>query len=123
MASAQAAWNSVLSRVNINDVGAGYSAAQQGDMLEVFYTAMYRASLFPRKLWEIDASGNPVHWCAVPCFDVMMVVCLHVRLDHCVCGWWWWAGLSPESSCVLMQVALMIWTTSDDDDCCDADPK
>jgi predicted alpha-1,2-mannosidase len=60
--NAYAAWNNVLGRVNITDFGAGYSPAQINDLTTSFYTAMYRVSLFPRKLWEIDAGGNPIHW-------------------------------------------------------------
>ena len=28
----------------------------------MFYSCMYRASRYPRKLWEVDAGGNAVHW-------------------------------------------------------------
>jgi len=61
-ATAKAAWNSVLSRVNVTDVGSGYTPAQEQDALTVFYSCMYRASRYPRKLWEVDASGAAVHW-------------------------------------------------------------
>ena len=94
-AAAQAAWNGVMSRVNVVDVGPGvcvcvcvhvwvcvclclrvcvcvfvcararapgYSPAEVEDNLEVFYSCVYRASRYPRKLWEVDASGAAVHW-------------------------------------------------------------
>ncbi len=38
--------------------------AQEADAQTVFYSAMYRASRYPRKLFEIAADGSEVHWCA-----------------------------------------------------------
>ena len=32
------------------------------DRQRTFYTCLYRSTLFPHKLYEIDAEGNPVHY-------------------------------------------------------------
>jgi len=50
----QAAWNQALGRVEIE----GGSEEQQ----RTFYSCLYRALLFPRKFYELDASGQPVHY-------------------------------------------------------------
>ncbi|WP_151088252.1 GH92 family glycosyl hydrolase [Hymenobacter baengnokdamensis] len=50
----QAAWNQVLGRVEL----AGGSAEQQ----RTFYSCLYRALLFPRRFYELDAAGQPVHY-------------------------------------------------------------
>ncbi|RZK15051.1 MAG: glycoside hydrolase family 92 protein, partial [Hymenobacter sp.] len=50
----QKAWNQALGRVEI----AGGSEEQQ----RTFYSCLYRALLFPRKFYELDASGQPVHY-------------------------------------------------------------
>ncbi len=55
-------WNSVLSRVDIQDIHDDYSDAQKKDLLTSFYSSLYRASLFPRQLTETSASGEQVHW-------------------------------------------------------------
>ena len=52
--AARAAWDETLGRVRIE----GGSAAQK----EVFYSCLYRASLFPRCLDELDAQGRTVHY-------------------------------------------------------------
>jgi len=52
----QAAWNKVLSRVEVS----GGSDEQQ----RTFYSCMYRALLFPRKFYELGADGKPVHYSA-----------------------------------------------------------
>eukprot|EP00475_Leptophrys_vorax_P034424 TRINITY_DN5552_c0_g1_i1.p1 TRINITY_DN5552_c0_g1~~TRINITY_DN5552_c0_g1_i1.p1 ORF type:complete len:783 (+),score=204.16 TRINITY_DN5552_c0_g1_i1:38-2386(+) len=59
VAEARQEWHDRLSRVQIADVG-DYPNAE--DLKTVFYSALYRASLFPRQLSEIDANGNVVHW-------------------------------------------------------------
>lgn len=47
-------WNEVLGRIEVS----GGSV----DDLRTFYSCLYRSTLFPRKLYEIDAQGNPVHY-------------------------------------------------------------
>ena len=47
-------WNDVLGRIQ---VGGGTE-----DQYRTFYSCLYRATLFPRKFHEIDASGNPIHY-------------------------------------------------------------
>lgn len=60
VAQAKAEWRSTLGVVNI-DVS-NFPAAQQDAQIKTFYSNLYRSSLFPRKLWEIDAGGNPIHY-------------------------------------------------------------
>lgn len=48
------AWNDVLGRV---EVEGGYL-----DQYRTFYSCLYRSLLFPRKLYEVDASGAIVHY-------------------------------------------------------------
>ncbi|MGI4871696.1 MAG: GH92 family glycosyl hydrolase [Janthinobacterium lividum] len=48
------AWNQVLGRAEI----AGGSAEQQ----RTFYSCLYRALLFPRRFYELDAAGQPTHY-------------------------------------------------------------
>ena len=48
------AWNDVLGRIDVE----GGDLDQQ----RTFYTCLYRSTLFPHKLYEIDAAGNPVHY-------------------------------------------------------------
>ncbi|WP_375418273.1 GH92 family glycosyl hydrolase [uncultured Hymenobacter sp.] len=50
----RAAWNQALGRVEIE----GGSADQQ----RTFYSCLYRSLLFPRKFYELDAAGQPVHY-------------------------------------------------------------
>ena len=52
--AAKARWNQVLGRIS---VGGGTV-----DQYCTFYSCLYRAVLFPRKLYEIDADGNPIHY-------------------------------------------------------------
>jgi hypothetical protein len=51
-------------------VHVGVSCHQEEDALTVFYSCMYRASRYPRRLSEIDASGAEVHWCVNPSFPL-----------------------------------------------------
>lgn len=51
---AQARWDQVLGRIEV--------AGGTDEQLRTFYSCLYRATLFPRKFYEIDASGNPVHY-------------------------------------------------------------
>ncbi|UOQ98139.1 GH92 family glycosyl hydrolase [Hymenobacter sp. 5317J-9] len=50
----RAAWNKALSRIEIE----GGTEAQR----RTFYSCLYRSLLFPRKLYERDASGNIMHY-------------------------------------------------------------
>lgn len=65
-AAAKAVWHEQASRIVVEDVGAGYDPRDAQDLLTVFYSSVYRASKFPRALWEVDyANGNaPFHWSA-----------------------------------------------------------
>ena len=47
-------WNDVLGRIQ---VGGG-----NDDQYRTFYSCLYRSTLFPRKFYEIDKKGNPVHY-------------------------------------------------------------
>ena len=47
-------WDDVLGRIQ---VGGGSE-----DQYRTFYSCLYRSLLFPRKFYEIDASGKPVHY-------------------------------------------------------------
>ena len=51
---AQARWDEVLGRIEV----AGGSV----DQLRTFYSCLYRSVLFPRKFYEIDAAGKPIHY-------------------------------------------------------------
>ena len=51
---AKSLWNKTLGRVTV----AGGSI----DQTRTFYSCLYRMLFFPNKLYEIDASGRPVHW-------------------------------------------------------------
>ena len=47
-------WNEVLGRI---EVGGGSE-----EQYRTFYSCLYRATLFPRKFYEIDVDGNPIHY-------------------------------------------------------------
>ena len=49
-------WENYLSRIEIE--------TEDEEQLRLFYSCMYRAFLFPTKFYEMDAEGNPVHFCA-----------------------------------------------------------
>ncbi len=51
---AQQRWDDVLGRIAVS----GGSEEQY----RTFYSCLYRSTLFPRKFYEIDADGNPVHY-------------------------------------------------------------
>ncbi len=51
---ARDSWNKVLNKLSVS----GGSIEQ----VRTFYSCMYRAVLFPNKLYEIDATGKPIHW-------------------------------------------------------------
>ena len=60
-AAATAAWEEALGRVKVE--------SDDVDRLRVFFTCLYRASLFPRTFWDVDANGKVVHW-SPSCGDV-----------------------------------------------------
>lgn len=62
VAESKAEWNSVLSRAHLADVGSGYSEDQEAALYTTFYSTLYRASIFPRQISEVDSNGNTVHW-------------------------------------------------------------
>lgn len=47
-------WNDILGRAAVS--------SSNIDHLRTFYSCLYRATLFPRKFYEIDAQGNPIHY-------------------------------------------------------------
>lgn len=47
-------WNEVLGRIEVE--------GDNPEQLRTFYSALYRALLFPRKFYEIGADGTPVHY-------------------------------------------------------------
>lgn len=47
-------WNDVLGRIR---VGGGTE-----EQYRTFYSCLYRSTLFPRKFYEMDENGNPVHY-------------------------------------------------------------
>ena len=47
-------WNDVLGRIQ---VGGGTE-----DQYRTFYSCLYRSTLFPRKFYEIDENGKPIHY-------------------------------------------------------------
>ncbi len=47
-------WNDVLGKVEVKD--------ENIDNLRTFYSCLYRSVLFPRRFYEIDASGKPIHY-------------------------------------------------------------
>jgi predicted alpha-1,2-mannosidase len=59
---AQAEWLDALSRVDVRLPSDGYSPAERQDVYATFYSALYRASLFPRDISEVDSAGQRVHW-------------------------------------------------------------
>jgi predicted alpha-1,2-mannosidase len=50
----RAAWNKVLGRIDIE--------GGTDDQRRTFYSCLYRSLLFPRKLYELDASGKVMHY-------------------------------------------------------------
>ena len=53
-AKGQAVWNETMGRISVE--------GGTVDQFRTFYTCLYRALLFPRRLYEIDAEGKPVHY-------------------------------------------------------------
>ncbi len=54
MQQGKEAWNRVLGRLEVE--------GGSEDQYRTFYSCLYRSLLFPRKLYELDAEGNPVHY-------------------------------------------------------------
>lgn len=52
--AAQARWDEVLGRIRVS----GGSEEQ----MRTFYSCLYRSTLFPRKFYELDRDGNPMHY-------------------------------------------------------------
>ena len=53
-ARAQERWDDVLGRIEVT--------GGTTDQYRTFYSCLYRSTLFPRKFYEIDAAGKPVHY-------------------------------------------------------------
>lgn len=53
-ANGKKAWNEVLGKIEVED--------DNIDNLRTFYSTLYRSVLFPRKFYEVDASGKTVHY-------------------------------------------------------------
>ena len=53
-ARAQERWDEVLGRIEVS--------GGTEEQYRTFYSCLYRSTLFPRKFYEIDAKGNPVHY-------------------------------------------------------------
>lgn len=53
-AKGKEAWNSVLGKIEVD--------GGTIDQYRTFYSCLYRSLLFPRKFYEIDANGQPIHY-------------------------------------------------------------
>ncbi len=53
-ANAQARWDEVLGTIEVS--------GGTVDQYRTFYSCLYRSTLFPRKFYEMDEKGNPVHY-------------------------------------------------------------
>ena len=53
-ARAQERWDDVLGRIEVT--------GGTTDQYRTFYSCLYRSTLFPRKFYELDKNGNPVHY-------------------------------------------------------------
>lgn len=51
---AQQRWDEVLGRIEVS--------GGTEEQYRTFYSCLYRSTLFPRKLYEFDTAGNPVHY-------------------------------------------------------------
>ena len=60
--AAKAIWNKLLSKISVDDMGPGYTPEEEDGWRTGFYSSLYRASKFPRKLFEQDANGNNIHY-------------------------------------------------------------
>lgn len=52
--AAQARWDEILGRIRVS--------GGTEEQYRTFYSCLYRSTLFPRKFYEIDPDGNPVHY-------------------------------------------------------------
>ena len=48
------AWNQVLGKIEVEGGNL--------DQYRTFYSCLYRSLLFPRKFYELDAAGKPIHY-------------------------------------------------------------
>jgi len=55
-------WNEVLNRIAIRKPAEGYTPCEMEELYTIFYTSLYRASIFPRQLTEINAENQVIHW-------------------------------------------------------------
>jgi putative alpha-1,2-mannosidase len=62
VAQSKQEWHDVLSRTKVARIHDSYSSQEKHDMLTTFYSSLYRASLFPRQLSEVNAEGEEVHY-------------------------------------------------------------
>lgn len=53
-ARAQARWDEVLGRISVE--------GGTEEQYRTFYSCLYRSTLFPRKFYEIDKNGKPIHY-------------------------------------------------------------
>ena len=53
-AKAQERWDEVLGRIEVS--------GGTEEQYRTFYSCLYRSTLFPRKFYEIDAEGSPIHY-------------------------------------------------------------
>lgn len=53
-AEAKTAWNSVLGRFEVS--------GGTPEQYRTFYSCLYRSVLFPRKFYELDSEGHPIHY-------------------------------------------------------------
>lgn len=62
LSEAKEEWRSVLGRVKITEAPKGYNQCQLEDLYTIFYSTLYRSSIFPRIISEVDADNKEVHW-------------------------------------------------------------
>jgi predicted alpha-1,2-mannosidase len=64
LAAAKAQWHALATRITVGDIGAGRSPQEAQDLMTIFYSSLYRASRFPRALYEDDYANDkaPIHW-------------------------------------------------------------
>jgi predicted alpha-1,2-mannosidase len=82
---AQNEWRAVLSRAAVTELGSSYSAAEAKDLYTVFYSSLYRASVFPRQLSEVAEDGSLVHWSPYATKEADRVVAGELTTDS---GFW-----------------------------------
>ncbi len=52
--NARQRWDEILGRIEVK--------GGTDDQMRTFYSCLYRSTLFPRKFYEIDSEGNPIHY-------------------------------------------------------------